>query len=88
MQIGFIGLGIMGKPMSKNLIQAGHELVVSTHNPAAAAELVALGARQAETAREIAEQVDVVITMLPNSPQVKEVTLGPDGIIAGAHGTD
>ncbi|HET9874075.1 MAG TPA: 2-hydroxy-3-oxopropionate reductase [Propionibacteriaceae bacterium] len=85
MQIGFIGLGIMGKPMAKNLIRAGHELVVSGHNAAAAAELVALGARQADTAREIAQQVEVVLTMLPNSPQVKEVALGPDGILAGAH---
>jgi 2-hydroxy-3-oxopropionate reductase len=71
--------------MAKNLIQAGHEVVVSAHNAAAAAELVALGARQADTAREIAEQVEAVLTMLPNSPQVKEVALGPDGIIAGAH---
>ena len=85
MRIGFIGLGIMGKPMSKNLINAGHELVVSAHNPDAAAELVALGARQADTPREIAPQVEVVITMLPNSPQVRHVALGPDGIIAGAH---
>lgn len=85
MRIGFIGLGIMGKPMSHNLLKAGHELVVSNHNPASAAELVASGARQADTAREIAEQVDVVITMLPNSPQVTEVALGTDGIIAGAH---
>jgi 2-hydroxy-3-oxopropionate reductase len=85
MRIGFIGLGIMGKPMSKNLLKAGHELVVSAHNAAAADELVAAGARQADTAREIAEQVDVIITMLPNSPQVKEVALGPDGIVAGAH---
>ncbi len=85
MRIGFIGLGIMGKPMSLNLLKAGHELVVSSHNPASAAELVAAGARQADTAREIAEQVDVVITMLPNSPQVTEVALGEDGIIAGAH---
>jgi 2-hydroxy-3-oxopropionate reductase len=87
MQIGFIGLGIMGKPMSKNLLKAGHELVVSNHNASAAAELVALGARQATAGGEIAEQVDVVITMLPNSPQVKEVALGAEGIIAGAHPT-
>jgi len=85
MRIGFIGLGIMGKPMSHNLLKAGHELVVSNHNAASAAELMASGARQADTAREIAEQVDVVITMLPNSPQVTEVALGTDGIIAGAH---
>jgi 2-hydroxy-3-oxopropionate reductase len=85
MKIGFIGLGIMGKPMSINLLKAGHELVVSAHNVDAAAELVARGATQADTAQQIAEQVDLVITMLPNSPQVKDVTLAADGIIAGAH---
>jgi 2-hydroxy-3-oxopropionate reductase len=85
MKIGFIGLGIMGKPMSINLLRAGHELVVSAHNVEAAAELVALGATQADTAQQIAEQVDLVMTMLPNSPQVKEVALAADGILAGAH---
>jgi 2-hydroxy-3-oxopropionate reductase len=85
MKIGFIGLGIMGKPMAKNLVKAGHSLVVSTHNAAAAAELEELGASTAATPREIAEQVDLVITMLPNSPQVEEVALGSDGIVDGAH---
>jgi 2-hydroxy-3-oxopropionate reductase len=81
MRIGFIGLGIMGKPMSKNLLAAGHELVVSDHNAAAAAELAELGAKTAGRPKEIAEQVDLVITMLPNSPQVRQVALGPGGIV-------
>jgi 2-hydroxy-3-oxopropionate reductase len=84
MKIGFIGLGIMGKPMAANLIKAGHELVVSTHNEAAASELAELGASTAGTPREIAAQVELLITMLPNSPQVRDVALGPDGIVGGA----
>ncbi len=85
MRIGFIGLGIMGKPMSKNLIAAGHQLVVNDFNESAVAELVAAGAQRGGQPHEIAQQVDVVITMLPNSPHVKTVALGPDGIIAGSH---
>ena len=85
MKVGFIGLGIMGKPMAKNLIRAGHQLVVSAHNADAAQELVAAGASSAETPRDIAAQVDLVITMLPNSPDVAAVALGPDGIVEGAH---
>jgi 2-hydroxy-3-oxopropionate reductase len=85
MKIGFIGLGIMGKPMARNLLAAGHDLVVSNHNTAAADELAAAGAVVAATPREVAEQVDLVITMLPNSPHVRDVALGPDGLAAGAH---
>jgi 2-hydroxy-3-oxopropionate reductase len=85
MKVGFIGLGIMGKPMAQNLIKAGHQLVVSTHNADAAQELADAGAATAETPRDIAAQVDLVITMLPNSPDVAAVALGPDGIIEGAH---
>lgn len=84
MKIGFIGLGIMGKPMSKNLLKAGYELVVLDRNAAAVEELTALGATVAANPKEVAEQVDVIITMLPNSPQVKEVVLGDNGIIEGA----
>jgi len=84
MKIGFIGLGIMGKPMSKNLVKAGYQLVVSNHNPAAAAELKKLGAEVVETPREVAARTDVIITMLPNSPQVKEVVLGKNGLKEGA----
>ncbi|MGM3160936.1 MULTISPECIES: 2-hydroxy-3-oxopropionate reductase [Dickeya] len=84
MKIGFIGLGIMGKPMSKNLIKAGYSLVVLDRNSAAVAEVVAAGATSAETAKAVAEQSDIVITMLPNSPHVKDVVLGENGVIEGA----
>jgi 2-hydroxy-3-oxopropionate reductase len=84
MNIGFIGLGIMGKPMSLNLIKAGHRLVVLDLSQAAVAELVAAGAEAAATPREVAERAGLVITMLPNSPQVQEVVLGEQGLIHGA----
>ena len=84
MKVGFIGLGIMGKPMSKNLIKAGYSLVVADRNPDAIADVIAAGAETASSAKAIAEQCDVIITMLPNSPHVKEVALGEGGIIEGA----
>ena len=83
-QIGFIGLGIMGKPMSKNLLKAGHELVVCDKNREAVAEVVALGAFSAENGAAVARECDVIITMLPNSPHVRAVALGEDGIIETA----
>lgn len=85
MKVGFIGLGIMGRPMSKNLLKAGYDLTVLDYNESAVKELVALGASSASNASEIAKQCDVVITMLPNSPHVKLVALGEGGIIEGAH---
>jgi 2-hydroxy-3-oxopropionate reductase len=84
MKIGFIGLGIMGKPMCKNLLKAGFELVVCSRNATSVGELTAVGATSAATPRELAAQVDLVITMLPNSPEVKAIVLGPDGVIEGA----
>ena len=84
MKIGLIGLGIMGKPMSKNLLKAGYDLTVMDRNQSAVAEVVAAGAKSAPTAKAIAEQVDIIITMLPNSPHVKEVVLGENGILEGA----
>lgn len=84
MKVGFIGLGIMGKPMSKNLIKAGYELIVMDRNLSAVEEVVAVGARSAATPKEVAEQADLLITMLPNSPHVKEVVLGENGVIEGA----
>jgi 2-hydroxy-3-oxopropionate reductase len=88
MKIGFIGLGIMGKPMSKNLLKAGHELVVSDLNKAAVEELVSLGAKAAVNGAEAARECELLITMLPNSPQVREVALGKDGFIhTAAEGT-
>jgi 2-hydroxy-3-oxopropionate reductase len=83
MKTGFIGLGIMGKPMSKNLIKAGYGLVVYDTNAAPMKELSALGAETAASSKEVAQRCDVIITMLPNSPHVKAVVLGPDGVLEG-----
>jgi 2-hydroxy-3-oxopropionate reductase len=85
MKIGFIGLGIMGKPMAKNLVKAGYQLLVNDFNKASVEELKELGAEVCSSNKEIAEKADVVITMLPNSPHVKEVALGDGGLIEGAH---
>ncbi|WP_298996665.1 2-hydroxy-3-oxopropionate reductase [uncultured Desulfovibrio sp.] len=82
--IGFIGLGIMGKPMAKNLIKAGYDLVVYNRPSDATAALAECGAKVASSPAEVAAQVDMVITMLPNSPHVKEVALGENGIAEGA----
>ena len=81
MKIGFIGLGIMGAPMAKNILKAGYELVVTTHNQKTVEEFVALGATGASSAAEVASMAEVIITMLPNSPQVRDVCLGEGGII-------
>jgi 2-hydroxy-3-oxopropionate reductase len=83
-KIGFIGLGIMGKPMSKNLLKAGYQLIVCDVVKTAVDELVAAGAQAAATPKEVASQVEIIITMLPNSPHVKQVVLGENGIIEGA----
>ncbi|WP_066048430.1 2-hydroxy-3-oxopropionate reductase [Robertmurraya korlensis] len=83
MKIGFIGLGIMGKPMCKNLIKAGYNLVIIDRRKEVTEELVALGVETAATSKEVAEKSDVVVSILPNSPQVKEVVLGENGLIEG-----
>jgi 2-hydroxy-3-oxopropionate reductase len=82
MIIGFIGLGIMGRPMAKNLIKAGYKLVVYDKF-AKFDDLVSLGAEGAASNREVASKSDLIITMLPNSPHVKEAVLGAGGIIEG-----
>lgn len=82
-KIGFIG-GTMGRPMSLNLLKAGYDVIVVNRKSKAVHELAAAGARLTSTPKELAEQVDTIITMLPNSPQVKEVVLGQNGIIEGA----
>ncbi len=84
MHIGFIGLGIMGKPMAKNLLKAGHTLVVYDIVDAPVKELVAAGATACSSPRDAAAQNDLVITMLPNSPHVKKAVLGEGGVIEGA----
>ena len=82
--IGFIGLGIMGRPMAQNLLKAGYPLVVHSRSRAAVDELGRAGAKAAGSPRDVAAQSDVLITMLPNSPDVELVALGKDGIIEGA----
>lgn len=82
--IGFIGLGIMGKPMARNLLKAGYELVVYDLRPEPAQELAEAGARAAHSCAEVAACSEMVITMLPNSPEVKTAALGPGGVLEGA----
>ena len=84
MKLGFIGLGIMGRPMAKNLIKAGHELVVCDFNKEAVADLVSCGAKAAENGAAIASECDQAITMVPNSPHVRAAVLGEGGIIETA----
>jgi 2-hydroxy-3-oxopropionate reductase len=82
-RVGFIGLGIMGMPMARNLMEAGYELMVHNRSPEKAEELGKEGATVAATPREVAEKSDVVITMLPDSPQVREVVAGENGVLEG-----
>ena len=84
--IGFIGLGIMGRPMAKNLLKAGYSLVVHNRSQAPVQELTGLGAKAARSPREVAAGSEVIITILPNSPDVEQVALGPDGLIEGVRG--
>ena len=84
MKIGFIGLGIMGKPMAKNLMKAGHEVVCFDVIKENVDDVVKAGAVAATSSSDVARQVPLVITMLPNSPHVKTVILGEDGVLAGA----
>ncbi len=83
-RIGFIGLGIMGKPMAHNLLKAGHTLVVHSRSPGPVNELVEAGATAAPNPKSVAEQVDILITMLPNSPDVEKVIKGENGVLEGA----
>ena len=82
--IGMIGLGIMGRPMAKNLLKAGYQLVVHDRSQEPVQELVSAGAKEAASPKEVAGQLDVLITMLPSSPDVELVALGRDGIVEGA----
>ncbi len=84
-RIGFIGLGNMGLPMAQNLIKAGHQIEGVDVNPAAVAKLVAAGGASAEFAKVAAARADVVITMLPAGAHVREVYLGPNGIVDNAN---
>ncbi|MBR7741693.1 2-hydroxy-3-oxopropionate reductase [Phycicoccus sp. BSK3Z-2] len=82
--IGFIGLGVMGAPMAANLVRAGHDVVGYNRSPGKVAALVESGGRGADTVADAVRGADVVITMLPDSPDVEEVVLGEDGVLAHA----
>jgi len=85
MKIGFIGLGIMGAPMAGHLIKAGHELFLNTRS-AVPAELAAAGGKACASAMEVAQKADIVILMLPDTPDVEKVLFGKDGVAAGLSG--
>jgi 2-hydroxy-3-oxopropionate reductase len=82
-KVGFIGLGIMGKPMARNLMRAGYELTVHNRSPEKAEELGEEGAAVAASPREVAEKSAVVITMLPDSPDVERAVAGESGVLEG-----
>jgi len=82
-KIGFIGLGIMGKPMAKNLIKAGYDLTVYDIVDEAVKDVVKAGAKAGASSKDVAAVSEIIITMLPNSPEVKEVVLGPNGVLEG-----
>ena len=84
MKVGFIGLGIMGKPMSKNLVKAGYEVVAFDLHKENVDEVVAVGAKAAASTADVAKECQVIITMVPNSPQVRAVALGEGGILDNA----
>ncbi|MCC6260556.1 MAG: NAD-binding protein [Anaerolineales bacterium] len=85
LRVGYIGLGLMGKPMARNILKAGFPLAVHNRSRGAVDELVAEGAKAANSPREVAEQADLIFTNLPDSPDVEKVALGEDGILAGGH---
>ena len=85
MKVGYIGLGLMGKSIARNILKAGFPLVVHNRSRGAMEELVAEGAKAAASAADVARLVDVVFTNLPDTPDVEQVALGPGGIIEGAH---
>lgn len=84
MKIGFIGLGIMGKPMAMNLLKAGYEVVVYDINEKSVNEVVDTGASSAVSSKEVAKQCMTIITMLPNSPHVIKAVMGENGVLDGA----
>src|SRR6266568_3245697 len=86
MQIGFIGIGVMGRPMTLNLLKAGHHVTIYARHPEKpeVQEVLNAGAKLAPSPRAVAMASDIVITMLPNSPQVEEVVTGSQGILEGA----
>src|ERR1700726_1838290 len=86
MQVGFIGIGVMGRPMTLNLLKAGHQVTIFARHPQKpeVQEVVNAGAKMAPSPRAVAMASEIVITMVPNSMQVEEVVAGPHGIFEGA----
>jgi 3-hydroxyisobutyrate dehydrogenase-like beta-hydroxyacid dehydrogenase len=86
MQVGFIGIGVMGRPMTLNLLKAEHHVTIYARHPEKpeVQEVINSGAKLAPSPRAVAMASDIVITMLPNSPQVEEVVAGPQGLLEGA----
>src|SRR5229473_3518862 len=82
-RVGFIGLGVMGRPMAKHLVAKGHHVVVYSRSQGPVDELVAAGATAAATAADVARHADIVITMLPDTADVELVLTGPDGVLSG-----
>src|SRR5688500_7339511 len=85
LKVGYIGLGLMGKSITRNILKAGFPVVVHNRSRGAVDELAAEGATPANSPKEVAEQVDVVFTNLPDTPDVEQVVLGENGILEGAH---
>jgi len=85
LKVGYIGLGLMGKSIARNILKAGFPVVVHNRSRSAVDELVAEGATAANSPKEVAEQVDVIFTNLPDTPDVEKVVLGENGILEGAH---
>ena len=83
-KVGFIGLGVMGLPMCRNLMKAGYSVVAFDCRPEALDKIVGEGAQRGASAKDVASRTEVIITMLPDSPQVREVILGPSGVLEGA----
>ena len=82
-KVGFVGLGIMGRPMARNLVKAGYDLVVYNRSRGAIEELAGEGAEAADSPKEVVQGSEVVITMLPDSPDVREVVAGEGGVLEG-----
>jgi 2-hydroxy-3-oxopropionate reductase len=83
-KIGFVGLGIMGRPMAKNLLKAGHQVTVYDIMPTGMDDVVAAGAQKGTSPKDVASKTDIIITMVPDGPEVEQAVLGPNGVLEGA----
>ena len=83
-KIGFVGLGIMGRPMAKNLLKAGHQVTVYDIMPTGMDEVAAAGAAKGSSPKDVASKTDIIITMVPDGPEVEQAVLGANGVLEGA----